>query len=54
MCVRVRESPTCCKAIKDPVFPQHGVAVGADEHSRLRVSEDVVFLQQTYTQTTAL
>lgn len=45
--VRLRKRPTSSKAIKDPVLPQHRVTVGADQHSCLRISEDVVFLQQT-------
>lgn len=36
--------PTCSEAVKYPVFPQHGVAVGANEDSCLGVSEDVIFL----------
>lgn len=39
--------PTGSKAVKYPVFPQDGVAVGANEDSGLGISEDVVFLQQT-------
>jgi len=39
--------PTCSEAIKYPVFPQHRVTVGANENSRLGISEDVVFLEQT-------
>ena len=42
-----RQVPTCSEAVKYSVFPQDGVAVGADENARLSVSEDVVFLQQT-------
>lgn len=52
--VRLREGLTCSEAVEDPVFPQHGVTVGADEHSCLRISEDVVFLQQTWGHTAVL
>lgn len=41
-CVQVL--PTCREAVKYPVFPQYGVAVGANEDSCLGVSEDVIFL----------
>ena len=39
----MRELPTCSEAVEYSVFPQYGVAVGANENARLGVSEDVVF-----------
>lgn len=45
---------TCSETVKNPVFPQYRVTVGADKHSCLRISEDVVFLQQTFGHTTVL
>lgn len=37
---------TCGEAVKYAVLAQDGVTVGADQHARLSVAEDVVLLQQ--------
>jgi len=46
-CQIARQLPTCSEAVKYSVFPQDGVAVGADENACLSVPEDVIFFQQT-------
>lgn len=37
---------TCSKAVKDAVFAQDRVAVGADQHTCLGIPENVILLQQ--------
>lgn len=46
-CGVVSDFDTCSEAVKNAVLAEYRVAVGADQHSGLRVSEDVVFFQQT-------
>lgn len=46
-CGVVSDFNTCSEAVKNAVLAEYRVAVGADQHSGLRVSENVVFFQQT-------
>lgn len=41
---------TCSKAVKNAVLAEYWVAIGADQHAGLSIPEDVILLQQTWTQ----